>query len=95
MFLLVIVEKMLVGYEVFWGMWGFSWDKLSFYLFNCGELMFLEVFGYGGFIGMVIWIDFIYDLFVIFFSSWLYFDGRGLINFFVGCIGIIVVVLFI
>ncbi|MFZ4731875.1 MAG: exo-beta-N-acetylmuramidase NamZ domain-containing protein [Pirellulales bacterium] len=62
------------------GMRGLGWDKRSGFSSNRSDLYTDTAFGHGGFTGTSLWIDPRLDLFVIFLSSRLHPDGKGLVN---------------
>jgi uncharacterized protein YbbC (DUF1343 family) len=64
-----------------------GFDARSRYSSNRGELFTARAFGHGGFTGAGLWIDPGLDLFVIFLSSRLHPDGKGLVNPRIGRIG--------
>ena len=59
---------------------GLGWDKRSGFSSNRSDLYTEAAFGHGGFTGTSLWIDPRLDLFVIFLSSRLHPDGKGLVN---------------
>lgn len=59
---------------------GLGWDKRSGFSSNRSDLYTDAAFGHGGFTGTSLWIDPRLDLFVIFLSSRLHPDGKGLVN---------------
>jgi uncharacterized protein YbbC (DUF1343 family) len=74
-------------YRVSGGFRGLGWDIQTGYSSNRGRSFSSRAFGHGGFTGTVIWIDPELELFVIFLSSRLHPDGKGLVNPLAGRIG--------
>jgi uncharacterized protein YbbC (DUF1343 family)/CubicO group peptidase (beta-lactamase class C family) len=68
---------------------GLGWDMQSSYSSNRGETFSDAAFGHGGFTGTAMWIDPKLDLVVIFLSSRLHPDGKGVVNPLAGRIGTI------
>lgn len=68
-----------------------GWDMQSRYSGNRGKTMSPKAFGHGGFTGTSLWIDPIFDLFVIFLSNRVHPDGNGNIISLAGEIGTIAV----
>lgn len=85
------VAVMTADYFVPGGIRGLGWDKRSAYSSNRAELYTRAAFGHGGFTGTAMWIDPELDLFVIFLSSRLHPDGKGLVNPLIARIGNVVV----
>lgn len=67
----------------------YGWDARSGYSSNRGENFSPRAFGHGGFTGTAMWIDPELDLYVIWLSTRLHPDGKGLINPLAGKVGTI------
>ena len=83
------IDVMTADYPVGGGIRGLGWDKRSSYSSNRGEWFSTRAFGHGGFTGTAMWVDPKLGLFVVFLSSRLHPDGRGLVNPLAGRIGTI------
>jgi uncharacterized protein YbbC (DUF1343 family) len=83
------VEAMTGPYPIPGGLRGLGWDIRTGYSSNRGQSFSARAFGHGGFTGTSLWIDPDLDLFVIFLSSRLHPDGKGVVNPLIGRIGTI------
>jgi len=74
------VATMTKAYPAGGGLRGLGWDVRTGYSSNRGDAFSDAAFGHGGFTGTVLWIDPELDLFVVFLSSRLHPDGKGVVN---------------
>lgn len=85
------VQLMLRPRSVPSGTRAFGWDHRTGYSSNRGEGMSERAIGHGGFTGTGLWIDPEKDLFVIWLSSRLHPDGKGVVNKLIGRVGTVAV----